>query len=219
MSQISDRSLFEAFVSTGKDRSKAFPNQRLIKVIYKSRGDKEAAKPNVCASVPLVPNEWITDNVSALLPYIRNLVENAQDAIARERYEAGAASIGHEEIDIASVIAYLDDDSKSGRMTGDDIRAWFASELQDAIMVAMADKLGVGDTPSEDQTKRIEQAVNVYRDKFASLAGGKTSLSEQVIEKLQTVMVLGDSENPVSQRLAKRLEDMKAAHKDELMAL
>ena len=220
MSNISDRSQLVAFVSNGAGKSKPFDGQRLSKVIYKARNGNEAAKPNVCASIPLVTNQDVENQIQALMPYIRSMVADTQDKIIRERYEAGATSIGHDEISVACCVAYLEEDSKSGRMTGDDIRAWFASELQDGIMVALADKLNVGDNPTPDETKKIEQALNVYRDKFASLAGGKTSLSEPVCDKLLTVMALAnDAENPITQKLTKRIEDMKKAHNDELLAL
>ena len=220
MSVISQNHSIVPFVSTGALRSKPFEGQRLAKAIYKSRNDKAAAFPNVCVSIPVVPTLWVTENVDALAPYVRSLIADTQDKIIRERYEAGATSVADEEIGIASVIAYLEEDSKSGRMTGDDIRAWFASELQDMIMVAIADKLSIGNEPSEADTKRIEQAVNVYRDKFASLAGGKTVLSEQVCEKLLTVLRLAnDSEQAVTVKMVAKLEGMKQSHKEELLSL
>lgn len=219
MSVISDRNTFEAFVSNGAGKSKAFQNQRLIKVIYKSRNGVAAARGNVCASVPVLVNEEITQSVTALMPHIRGLLASAQDGIAKERYEAGASSIGNDEISVASCIAYLDAESSGSRLSGDDIRAWFKSELQDVLMLAIAEKMQLSDTPSEEETKKVEQALNVYSDKLASLAGGKTAFSEQVCDRLLNVLPLVDESDAMAMRLTKRLNDMKAAHNDVLFAL
>lgn len=219
MSVISTHHQFVPFISTGKDKSKPLSGQRLIKVIYKSRGENEAKHQNVCASVPIVNTEDINPHVSALMPYIRNLVSETQDKIARERYESGATVISDDDISMSSVIAYLDSDSTSGRMTGDDIRTWFNTELHDILIVAMADKMGISDSPTPEQTVKLEQSINVYRDKFASLAGGKTVISPAVCDRLLTAIAFGDSENAVTVKLTKRLTDMKSAHTDTLFAL
>lgn len=219
MSVISDRSSFVPFVSNGAGKSKALNGQRLVKVIYKSRGDTKAKLPNVCASVPVLIDEEIAGNINALMPHIRSLVANAQDGIAKERYEAGAATIGNEEISVAACIAYLDAESSGSRLSGDDIRLWFTNELQDVLMLAIAEKMNVSDTPSDEEAKKIEQALAVYRDKLASLAGGKTAFSEQVCDRLLNVLPLVDENDPMVQRLSKRLSDMKLAHNDVLFAL
>ena len=198
--------------------SKAFENQRLAKVIYKtSRTTGIKEKESVCVSVPKLE---LTDEEALLFkPYLVAYLEGVQDSIIRAKYEEGAVSIHNNDIGIHSMLDFLEEDSKGGRLTKEYITEWFNTSLADMLTVAIADKLGVSDTPSETEAKKIEQMVNVYRDKFASLAGGKTMFAADIATKLQKALELVDSEDTMAVRFNARLEKMKEQNTVDLLGL
>lgn len=215
MSAISN---IHSIVAFDSKTSKAFENQRLAKVIYKtSRTTGIKEKESVCVSVPKL--EIDDSDLIQFKPYISAYLESVQDAIIRLKYEEGKTSIHSNDIGIHAMLDYLEEDSKGGRLTKEFITEWFNASLADTLTVAIADKLGISDTPSEVETKKIEQMINVYRDKFASLAGGKTSFAADIATKLQKALEFADSDDMLAQRFNARLEKMKENNSVDLLGL
>ena len=107
-------------------------------------------------------------------------------------------------------------------MTGEVIKEWFTTELQDILTVAFADKLGFGldgSTITPEQEKKLEQMCAVYKDKFASLAGGRTMFDATTREKLSKVLALADTSEGIGAKLASKLAAMKEPNVEELLGL
>lgn len=219
MSNISDRHVFTPFVSTGSDKSKPLSGQRLCKVIFKSRNGNQAAMPSQCASVPIVSNDEIVSNVQSLLPFISDLVASTQDNIARTLLLAGADAVTSEQISLSACISHLVAESKGDRLTGDDISAWFTAELEPLLLVAFADKLGVSDSPSQDETDKLSRICNVYRDKLSSMAGGRAAFDPATITKLTKALQLADSDDVMASRLLAKLDAMSKVSVTEMLDL
>lgn len=215
MSTISNIHSIVAFDSKS---SKAYENQRLAKVIYKtSRTTGVKEKNSVCVSVPKLE---LTDEEALMFkPYLIQYLEGVQDSIIRAKYEEGKTSIHSSDISSHAMLDWLEEDSKGGRLTKEYITGWFNNSLADSLTVAIADKLGVSDTPSEMETKKIEQMVNVYRDKFASLAGGKTSFAVDIATKLQKALEFAEADDVLAARFNARLEKMKEQNSADLLGL
>lgn len=221
MSNISAIHTFTAFDSK---TSKALEGQRLAKITYKTNkvtGKKD--RESICVSVPPIESLQgeIVTKIDAFMPYVLDYLVGVQDSIIKAKYEANGKSIHTDEIGVAAMLDYLEEDSKGGRLTKEYIAAWFNSSVSDLLTVALADKLGVSDTPTEAEAKKLDQMVAVYREKFSSLAGGKTTFSAEVTDKLLKVLELTDTDSDLlAARFVKRLEKMKEeANKDNLMGL
>lgn len=192
--------------------SKAFDGQRLIKVIYKTVRKGENAgtrKDSKCVSIPadVVLDD---DTYSAFEPHILSLYKDTQDSIIRYLVDAGATEIQDAQIDSKAVLLWLEEEAKGNRLTREAVTIWFNASMADLLTVAFGDKLGVSDTPTESQVKQIDVAVGVYRDKFAGLAGGKTSYDKETSVKLLKVLELVE-ENEITAKFQKRLEGMRDA--------
>ena len=217
MSAISNRHSVVAYISTGKDRSTAYSGQRLSVVRFKKGKNGEKAMPSQCASVPLI--SLTTDDHMKLRAHINNWFASVQDEIIRERVIAGADAITDEEISVDAVNAFLAAQSAGERLTGDSIKEWFVAELQDILLVAFADKMGIGDAPTDEQTEKLSRICNVYRDKFATLAGGRTVIDADSRTKLLKALELIDCSDGVAAKLFARLSAQSNVSVEEFLGL
>lgn len=220
---MSTLSNVHTFVKFDSKTSAAASGQRLVKMLYKTqRGGKAVvdAKQSMCVSVPMMSESLSDSQLNALIPHITQMLENAQDNICKDAYEQGSISISDASLSVDACIAFLDSDSRGDRLTKEYITAWFNNSLADILYVAFADKIvTLPDHPTEVEEKRVEQVVNVYRDKFSSLAGGRTMFNVESCNKLLKVLELGDSEDAMSKRFTARIQKMLKDSSDVLEAL
>lgn len=188
--------------------SKAFTGQRLSKITYKTDKETKVKPDSYCVSVPVVSS--ISNDDSALLrPYICQWIMDMQDAVIRQLHEAGSKVVTDSDICAEALAAYLATEAAGNRLTKEFLLAWFAEELAEILMVSIADKLQIGDTPTEAQAKKVEQMLAAYRDSFAALAGGKTAFTPDKAGKMLKVLGLAqDQENPTTTKVKAKLEHM-----------
>lgn len=199
--------------------SRSLDGQRLAKVWYKTPRDGTAKKASVCVSIPVL-KEIPDSALPALMPHLLGLVHGVQDAIIRERYEAGAQFITDSDISVAACIEFLNAEATGNRLTKESIEAWFTEKLADSLTVAFADRLGMSDTPSEAEVKKLELHVRSYKEKFAGLAGGRTSYAPEIAGKLLAVLdLVEDTGDMLTDRFRTRLQKMKEMDSVELLGL
>lgn len=198
--------------------SRARENERLAKIGYKTPKKGVKKFSSVCVSLPRIVS-ISDDQLKLLIPHIQNLLESAQDSIIRNRFEEGAQFITDSDVSIQNCIDYLDADARGDRLTAELVKEWFDSAIADNLIVALGDKFGISDEPTEAETKRLNQAITVYRDKFASMAGGRTVFSPDVAVKLGKVLELDDTDTAITVRFANRLKKMAETPADDLMGL
>lgn len=198
--------------------SMPFEGQRLAKVTYKTQKDGSKPRISVCVSVPPITN--LQDMDGQLLPHIYAWLAAVQDRVIRARYEDGATVVTDGDISIASCIAWLDAESTGNRLTKEALIEWFVEDLADVLTVAIADKLAIGDAPTDAQSKRVEQMLAAYRDSIAALAGGKTSFTPEKAAKLQKAIELAPvTDSGIGVRLIERLEKMQKVEELEDLGL
>lgn len=189
MSNVSTRHDVVSFVA---GETKPLSGQRLAKIGYKGRGSNAAKFASVAVSVPYLQAEDITENLTKLLPYIGNMLENTQDAIIRARYESNGGkleTVSDSDIDVRSCIAYLAAESEGDRLTKATLEAWFDADVAETVFVLVAEKLGFTSAdPTPAQGVRINQSVTAYKAIISSLAGGKTMLQTPQITSLRKVL-------------------------------
>lgn len=193
--------------------SKPFSGQRLATVCYKMVSDKNSALYNVkrenkCVSLPVISDTEITGNITVLTTHIRTMLEVAQNKMVRELVDAGSKSIQTSDVDMAAIIEYLDNSNESGRLTKESVAAWFDETIADTLMLALSEKLGVSDTPSEAEAKKVEVIANEFRVKIAALAGGKTSYEPKVCASIIKCLDLVPSGDVLASKFTARLNKM-----------
>ena len=184
--------------------------QRLAKVGYKSTKQNPAKFANVAVSVPHFTPEQVQENYKALLPYIGNMLESAQDKVIRSLYEGkeGALQIVQDhEISIPAIISFLESEAAGDRLKKADIESWFDRVCKDNVYVLLAEKLGFTE-PNEDQDKVLNKHVAVYKDILSMLAGGKTLLTPVQIKSCQTVIDASSDDSGIGEKLSARLKVM-----------
>ena len=195
-------------VTFDSKNSKAFTGQRLARISYKTPKDGKKLFESVCVSVPPLAID-LTTVPDAITPHMASWLQDVQDKIIRARYEDGARTISDSDITIECCIAFLEQDAKGNRLTKEFLLEWFASKMADNLMLAISDKLKLSDTPSEAETKRVEQMLNAYRDSVAALSGGKTAYTVEKAMKLQKAVELADDDETKVKLIAKLQEMQK----------
>lgn len=215
MSIISSRHQITRFIAgTTAGSSKPMNEQRLAKIGYKSSKNQPARFQSVCASVPQIASSEIFGSMNELIPYVRTLLESAQDGIIRSLYESSVGTldgINDEEISIDACIAYLECEQNGGRLTKELLENWFVHNVQDNLSIVIAEKLHTEDLDDP----RVAQNVNVYKGLISSLAGAKTIFSDVQIKSAQKALELSSSEDEISKKLTVRLESMSKKGKIE----
>ena len=199
-----------AHTITGYDakKSTAYSGQRLAKIRYKSTEKNPAKFPSVCASIPFIEETSITENVSRLMPYIKGMLENAQDGVIRSLYESSDGTLSQvldSDIAIDAIIGYLEAENQGSRLTKEFLEAWYDSAMSDTVQALAIEKLKyTNDTLTPEQEKKIEQVSKGYKDLISSLSGGKTVLQPQIIKQLKAVLELIEADE-ISGKLTARL--------------
>jgi hypothetical protein len=219
MSNISNQHPFQAYASSGKEKSVALSGQRLLVVRYRKTEGKAAVRNSVCASVPTLTRDEVIPHIDALMPHVISMIQSVQDSIGREGYEAGSTYVSTESISVSSCLAYLTQQAAGERLTADVIREWFSSELQDILMLAFAEKMGLSDAPTDEETHKLGQILNVYRDKFASMAGGRTMFDAGTRAKLSRALELIDCSEGIGAKLQAKLQAMNNVNVEEMLGL
>jgi hypothetical protein len=218
MSVISDRHNVVPF-KAGK--SAPLEGQRLAKVGYKNTAKQKAKYESVCASVPKISDDDIADSGEQLIPYVRTLLESAQDGILRSLYESSdgtLSSVSDSELSVQACINYLEAESSGGRLKSETVEAWFDQYVAENLIVPMAEKLGFTDL-GEDQMSTVNRHISAYRQVISSLCSGKTFLQPKQITGCRFAIQLASEDTDVGERLLKRLESMETRKIVELLDL
>lgn len=202
--------------------SKPLEDCRLAKIGYKfTKGMKESErKTSKCVSVPKV-NKLSEEFISEAQGYIVEWFEGKQDEIIRGLIEQGKDTINTADIDENAVLTFLSAEQESARITKEKIFAWFDSSIAEDLYIVFGTKICGADcdTPSEAQVGLINKNLNVYKEKFGSLASGATKYPQQIVEQMLKALEYSDGGDEMANRLVKRLEDMNKASEQVLEML
>ena len=164
------------------------PNLRTIKVMYKKPKDGSKQKDNVCLLVDPVTEAEVKPFLPALMPHIIAMCETTQDAIAKELHTSNDTLIEPTQLDMESIVSKLERDAISQRINKETINSWFDSNMADVMSVLFADKLGLSENPTQEDSDKVDRFVSVYRNKFAGLASNMTAYQPNEAEKLVEAM-------------------------------
>jgi hypothetical protein len=215
---MSNISSTHTIVNNTNGKAEAFSGNRLVTCWWKQTAEmkkegKQAHFP-VAASIPTVDEVEITGNISALLPHITSMLEGVQDKIIRKYSELGRTYVTDSDISVSACIMHLEAENISTRLTGDRIASWFDSSIADVLSVALADKMGVSDIPTDAQTQRLSQMIASVRGKLVTLASPKTTFSVDHAKKLITILEYASDDDVLAQRFIQRLSKVQQQEAD-----
>lgn len=201
------------FAKLDKD-SKPLTDQRLVRLIAKKNNKDEYPQnlsESLCVSIPRLTVD-MNDNatLSALMPHINGLLQNAQDQLIRElRIESGHSEVGDDEINVGACIAWLDAESKGGRVTKEYLQAWFTESYSEYAAAYISDKLQWDSANlSDEQIDVLTAKTNVLRDMYAGYASGKYSPSMPQCKAMEAFAIfMADDADSRLQAYGKRAAD------------
>lgn len=154
---------------------------RLARIIRKNSARDANGLPSQGCFVPALEcaDDYYADVV--INAAIVNFLQDTQDKMIRKIADSGRNIITDSDLDPVAMRAFLEEtDDSIGRLSKDKIVAWFTTEVQDSLMLAFADRLGIGDTPTPEQQTKLEQTLAGYRDCFAQMASKNPTVEERV---------------------------------------
>lgn len=202
-------------------KSQPLTGQRLAKIIFKNTEKVKAPMPSKCVSVPFLTSEQVDEVIPAIKAHIVSMLEGAQNELIRAKLlEFGEGTeIADSDISLAACISYLDEAAKGNRLSKDSIAAWFAGNVAELLAVAIADKLGISDTPTAGEVEKLEKIISDYSAKFQALAGSKTMYSPDVAQKLVRALEVTGCNDPLAQQFTVKLQAMKTVPAADLLGL
>ena len=210
MSVIADRHTVVPFVA---GKTAAFQDQRLAKVGYKDRTDKngkttKAKLPSIAVSVPKITS--IEGHLTALLPHIVSMLETTQDSIIRSLYESSEGTLSNvadSDISIGACVAFLEAEAEGDRLSKERIGKWFDSDVRENLAIYVADKLG---TENLDDA-RITAKCAAFRGLFALLASKNLFLQPPQIAGLRTALTFAaDSDDGFAEKIGKKIDKVES---------
>lgn len=204
--------------------TKPFAGQRLASFNWKTSTQKDSLwfgkkRESKAVSLPQIGSDTIVANIGVLTPHIRVWLASVQDKMIREQLEVSdnVLHITNESIGIAAMCEYLEESNESGRVTKADVEEWFKENIADSLMVQLAERLGVSDTPSQSESDKIDAVVAAFKGKIAALAGGKTSYDPKTATQLQKCISLVPAGDVLADRFTLRLQKMVDTTPDDLL--
>ncbi len=195
--------------------TKPLNGQRLASFNWKIGTNKDSLwfgikRESKAVSIPQIAATEIAQNLSLLTPHIIGFLAGVQDKIIRAALEANDSllHVSNESIGIAAILEYLEDSDESGRLTKESVGVWFDGTIADSLSIALADKMGISENPTDAQDAQIAALCAQFRTKITGLAGGKTSYPVKLAQSLQKVIALAPSEDVLGVRFNARLQKM-----------
>jgi len=216
MSNVSNRHAITRFVA---GESKPLATQRLAKIGYKPRGKTPAKFKSVCASLPMIQAEEVTPHITALLPFIGNMLETAQDGIIRSLYESSGgilSDISDEQLSVPACIAYLSAKAAGDRLSEESITAWFSAECADNLAVVIAEKAGF-DLSTPEQMETVNAKVDIHKKILTMIAGKNVILTEQQKTVIRNCIKFGaNTDSGIGLKISDKFDALCAAPVDQL---
>ena len=212
--------------------SKAFDQQRLVAIHYKSRNIKNpdgtttpvAKFPSLCVSVPALRMN-LSGMPAAAQSVTLSLWENLQDDLIRslidQRRQKDAAglptatsiktTVSDDEIALESIAAFAAA-TGNGKLSSEGIGQWFDSNLTEPLVEAL---LATDAERTDDQVKAI---LHGYRDAICKLAAVVPNLTQANIQQVRKAVLKAPEEDSMAPRLLLKLDAMDKSRNAAVLA-
>ncbi len=197
--------------------------ERMIKCLY--RTDKKTGKAAGDNSYILVSESHLSEDVMIenavkLAPYVAAYFQGVEDDVVKEHHKKAGKGFSDSFLSLSKILETLDSRGQSNRLNKEKIEAWFGSTMQEKLVSAFADRMGMdsSEEPTAEELEKLAVVTGAYRAKFASLASGKTSYRKEEAEALQKALdTTGAVESAIGARFYERLEAMKSVSSNDLL--
>lgn len=188
--------------------TKPFSGQRLATVTYKTDKVTGIKPESVCVSVPPVSEQDIRTHMEEFIPHVKALIERSQDAIIRNLHESKKENVSDSELSVESVLEFLNEEASGGRVTKKDAQEWFDAVIADPLAVALANRLGVSEEPTQEQSAKIEKMLADFKSNVASLTAGNVKHSPDVCAVLKKAIAFAPQDDVLANKFNARLDVM-----------
>lgn len=176
------------------------PNHRLSVIRWKQTTDKPKVPSARCVSVPKLV---LTVAPAILAEAIQSAYEDMQDSLVRSIVEAqlekdpntNTFTFSEDLVNEAAVAAFQAEKNGPGRLSTERLNNWFDTSLSEALYVAIANKLGLGDEPSKADTAKVTKAVDQHKKLIAGLSAPKAHLPANIAEQLEKAVSLASDDD------------------------
>lgn len=188
--------------------TKPFTGQRLAKVTYKVDKVSGIKPDSVCVSIPQVSQDDVMNNFEQFIPHVIALCERTQDNMIRVIHESKCSNVSDDDISIAKVLEFLNEESSGGRITKKDAIEWFNNTLEDPLTLALSAKLGVSSEPTKEQSDKVTKLVEEFKNNISALTAGNVKYNPDVCTVLAKALSFAPAEDVMRVRFEKRLDNM-----------
>lgn len=193
---------------------------RTVKVIYRENKatGKKAGETSYIRIPDHITEQAVADRLTDFLPYFVGYLQGQEDEVVKSLHKEGATEIKEGTLTLDSLLEAMASSQTASRLNAERIGEWFKDNMQEALAVAFAEKLGIGEEPTQADMEKLLAIVGTYEKKLQSLASPKTAYKKEEAELLQKALeVTGARETVVGTRFYARLEDMKTKTADDLL--
>lgn len=178
--------------------SKAYTGQRLVRIIAKKDSAGNYASPNLTetksVSIPLLETPS-AEIIQSFMPQIVDMLSSFQDGIISDLVKDGKDTILDSDISYPSMLAWINSNAGSARVTKEILQAWFMEAYAEISLeyIATALKWDIANLSPEQETV-LEQKTNILRDMFSGFSSGKYSPEDAKCKAmLKFIEFCGDS--------------------------
>lgn len=202
---------------------------RIVRCMYRNAEGTKNPKVSEYVYIPdHISDSIVEENLTELMPYIVSYLQSIEDAEIKKNHSAGI-SLYVDGLSIAKIIDLLEASEAGQRLTKEKIEEWFDEELSSHVGNLFAAKLGIDLNLSGEELAEVEnfdkliKVIQAYKNKFSSLAGGKTVLPKADCESMMRLLEMVEQESgkmtQLGSRFIKRLNKMAQNDDDLLLSL
>ena len=195
--------------------AKLSAGNRWCKLIKK--GENSKLPSSIAVEVPASLNVAAYMQQSIVAEAVAEYIASLQDAQIKAMAVSGALQVQYSDLTPAKLAEFLatsEDSGRIGQLSSERITSWFESDMRELLIVSLADRLGLSDTATDSDVKRLEQIANQTRDNLAKLASKKpVQFDERVKNALNWAL---DSSSSSDDTMATRLRDKLNASTDSV---
>ena len=186
---------------------------RVVKCLYKETKNKKKVGENSYIKIPTahITAEIVEKEIKALAPLFVQYLQTEEDKIVKDAHRTGSIGFGASFFSLNKVVEFIESENQGHRLTTESVSAWFEEEVETLLLIAVSEKLGFDALkPTEAELHKLQLISEAYKNKFSSLASGKTHYRKEEAELLQRALeVTGAKNGIVGSKFYSRLEGMK----------
>lgn len=184
-----------------------------FKTPRKEKDNKDYKKP--AARSVSIPKFVILVEPTVLQVAITNAFYDLQDQIIRDKITKAIAEskdgnptifLTDQEISAQAVADYAAEVASGGKLSAKAIEEWYDTSLEEALFLAIAAKLGLGNSPTPEETAKLDAVMKQHRELIVGLASTTVNYSEKLSKNLLLAVQKAGDGDRIRQQLENKLQ-------------